>query len=138
MPDVWGKKNLSVFKLIFAHYLVHLSVLLSLWKKIINGFNKVRGSILFVSRINKSELSFFNEGGKQNIWLDTEKSLILQSTRKVHWKASGTASNNFWVSFVSYIWQNVSREFFSQPVQKVVKTMADILLALKLFSTAWK
>lgn len=41
MPDVWGKKNLPQFKLIFAHYLVHLSVLLSLWKKIINGFNKV-------------------------------------------------------------------------------------------------
>lgn len=58
------KKNLSVFKLIFAHYLAHLSVLLSLWKKIINGFNKVRGSILFVSRINKPELNFFNEGGK--------------------------------------------------------------------------
>lgn len=70
------KKNLSVFKLIFAHYLAHLSVLLSLWKKIINGFNKVRGSILFVSRINKPELNFFNEGGKQNrIFGLTQKSL---------------------------------------------------------------
>ena len=64
---MFEEKTISVFKLIFAHYLAHLSVLLSLWMKIINGFNKVRGSILSVSRINKPELIFFNEEEKQNI-----------------------------------------------------------------------
>ena len=73
---MFEEKTISVFKLIFVHYLAHLSVLLSLWMKIINGFNKVRGSILSVSRINKPELIFFNEEEKQNrIFGLTQRSL---------------------------------------------------------------